>query len=303
VSDQVVLLAGGTGGAKLARGLLDEVGDDLVVVANTGDDVEVYGGYVSPDPDLVTFWLADRIDERGWGLRDDTFHVMDGLRELGEDVWFNLGDRDLAICLRRAHRLAEGARLTEAIDEARRALGVAARVLPMCDEPVRTHIRARGAWHAFQDFMIRLRAEGPVDGVAMYGLEAARATPEVLEAIAGARAIVIGPSNPVISIGPILAVPGVRDALEAARAPIVGVSPLVRGQVVKGPTDVFLAWAGHPLSADGIVAHYQGLLDGLVADERASSAPTLETDVEMHDAASRRRVAHGTLAFATALGG
>jgi LPPG:FO 2-phospho-L-lactate transferase len=303
VSDQVVLLAGGTGGAKLARGLLDEVGDDLVVVANTGDDVEVYGGYVSPDPDLVTFWLADRIDERGWGLRDDTFHVMDGLRELGEDVWFNLGDRDLAICLRRAHRLAEGARLTETIDETRRALGVAARVLPMCDEPVRTHIRARGAWHAFQDFMIRLRAEGPVDGVAMYGLEAARATPEVLEAIAGARAIVIGPSNPVISIGPILAVPGVRDALEAARAPIVGVSPLVRGQVVKGPTDVFLAWAGHPLSADGIVAHYQGLLDGLVADERASSAPTLETDVEMHDAASRRRVAHGTLAFATALGG
>src|ERR687887_1780484 len=137
----VVVLAGGTGGAKLARGMLDVVGDDLVVVANTGDDIEIYGAHVSPDPDLVTFWLADRIDERGWGLRGDTFHVMDGLRELGDDVWFNLGDRDLALCLRRARRLAEGARLTEAIDEARRALGVPARVLPMADEPVRTFIR------------------------------------------------------------------------------------------------------------------------------------------------------------------
>src|SRR5919199_933118 len=125
----VVLLAGGTGGAKLARGLLDEVGAGRTVIANTGDDLEMYGGYVSPDPDLVTFWLADRIDERGWGLRGDTFHVMDGLRELGDDVWFNLGDRDLALCLRRARRLAEGARLTEVLDEHRRALGVPARVL------------------------------------------------------------------------------------------------------------------------------------------------------------------------------
>ena len=124
VAAPVVVLAGGTGGAKLARGMLDEAGADLVVIANTGDDIEIHGGHVSPDPDLVTFWLADRIDERGWGLRDDTFEVMDGLRELGEDVWFNLGDRDLALCLRRARRLAEGARLTEAIDEARRALGV-----------------------------------------------------------------------------------------------------------------------------------------------------------------------------------
>src|ERR687884_1659630 len=139
----VVLLAGGTGGAKLARGLLDEVGAGLTVIANTGDDLEMYGGYVSPDPDLVTFWLADRIDERGWGLRGDTFHVMDGLRELGDDVWFNLGDRDLAVCLRRARRLAEGATLTQAVDEARRALGVAARVLPPTDDPLRTWVRAR----------------------------------------------------------------------------------------------------------------------------------------------------------------
>jgi LPPG:FO 2-phospho-L-lactate transferase len=298
----VVLLAGGTGGAKLARGLLD-VADELVVIANTGDDVEAYGGYVSPDPDLVTFWLADRIDQRGWGLTGDTFHVMEGLRELGDDVWLNLGDRDLALCLRRARRLAEGARLTEAIDEARRALGVSARVLPMCDEPVRTHIRARGRTYAFQDFMIRERGAGPVEGVELRGIDAARPTPEVLEAVARADAIVVGPSNPIISIGPILAVRGMEDALLAARAPIVGVSPLVRGAVLKGPTDAFLAWAGHPLTSEGIATHYDGLLDGLVADERADSLPTLVTDVELSDPEARRRVASEVLAFASALSG
>jgi LPPG:FO 2-phospho-L-lactate transferase len=298
----VVLLAGGTGGAKLARGLLDET-DELTVIANTGDDVEIYGAHVSPDPDLITFWLADRIDERGWGLAGDTFHVMDGLRELGDDVWFNLGDRDLALCLRRARRLAERARLTEAIDEARRALGVRARVLPMCDEPVRTHVTARGRTHAFQAFMIRERGAGPVQGVELRGIEAARPTSEVIDAVARASAIVIGPSNPVISIGPILAVPGLRDAILATPAPVVAVSPLVRGAVLKGPTDVFLAWAGHPLSSEGIAAHYDGLLDGLVADERADSLPTLVTDVEMGDQDARRRVARETLAFAAGLGG
>jgi LPPG:FO 2-phospho-L-lactate transferase len=227
---------------------------------------------------------------------------MDGLRDLGDDVWFNLGDRDLALCIRRARRLAEGARLSDALDEARRALGVPARVLPMSDDPVRTLIRAGGTWHGFQDFMIRRRGAGPVEGVALDGIAAARPLPEALEAIAAARAIVVGPSNPVISIGPILAVPGLRDALAAAPAPVVAVSPLVRGQVLKGPTDACLTWAGHPLSSDGIVAHYDGLLDGLVADERADGMPTLETDVEMSDADARRRVARETLAFAAALG-
>ena len=296
----VVLLAGGTGGAKLARGMLDEA-DELVVVANTADDVEIYGAHVSPDPDLVTFWLADRIDERGWGLAGDTFHVMDGLRELGDDVWFNLGDRDLALCMRRARRLAEGARLTEAIDEARTALGVEARVLPMCDEPVRTHVKARGEWHPFQEFMIRERAAGPVEDVELRGIDAARPTPEVLDAIARADAIVIGPSNPVISIGPILAL--LREAIVRAPAPVVAVSPLVRGAVLKGPTDEFLAWAGHPLTSEGIAAHYAGLLDGLVADERAESVPTLVTDVEMGDQEARRRVAREVLAFSRALAG
>jgi LPPG:FO 2-phospho-L-lactate transferase len=303
VSSPVVLLAGGTGGAKLARGLLDEVGEELVVIANTGDDVEIHGGYVSPDPDLVLYWLADRIDERGWGLRDDTFVVMDALRALGDEVWFNLGDRDLAVCLQRARRLGEGARLTETLAELGRALGVPPRVLPPSDAAVRTRVRARGQWLGFQEFMIRERAEGPVEEVEVAGAGSAQATPEVLEALQRARAIVIGPSNPVISIGPILAVPGVADALRASEAPVVAVSPLVRGAVLKGPTDLFMAWAGHPLDADGICAHYEGLIDGLVSDERASYLPTLETDVEMGDAGARRRVAHETLDFAAALRG
>ena len=299
----VVLFAGGTGGAKLARGLQEEIGEELTVIANTGDDIEIYGGYVSPDPDLVTFWLAGRIDERGWGLADDTFHVMDGLRELGDEVWFNLGDRDLALCVRRARRLAEGATLTEAIDEARRALGVTARVLPMCDAPVRTQVVNETGRHGFQEFMIRERAAGPVLGVELDGVEAARPTDAVAEAIAQARVIVIGPSNPVISIGPILAVPGMREALTSAPGAVVAVSPLVRGAVLKGPTDAFMQWAGHPLTSEGIAAHYDGLLDGLVADERADSLPTLVTDVEMGDDDARRRVAREVLRFAAGLDG
>jgi LPPG:FO 2-phospho-L-lactate transferase len=301
VAAPVVVLAGGTGGAKLARGLLDEAGPELVVIANTGDDVEIHGGHVSPDPDLVTFWLAGRIDERGWGLAGDTFHVMDGLRELGEDVWFNLGDRDLALCVRRARRLAEGARLTEAIDEARRAYGVAARVLPASDDPVRTRVRAAGRWWPFQEFMIRHGAQGPVEGVEFAGAAEAAVTPEVLDALASARAIVIGPSNPVISIGPMLAVPGLREALAAAPAPIVAVSPLVAGEVLKGPTAAFMEHAGAPLTADGIAGLYEGLIDGLVADERADGVPTLETDVHMDGAEGRRRLAREVLGFAAAL--
>ncbi|MEA2130953.1 MAG: 2-phospho-L-lactate transferase, partial [Solirubrobacteraceae bacterium] len=209
----VVVLAGGTGGAKLARGMLDVAGDDLTVIANTADDIEIYGAYVSPDPDLCTFWLTDRIDDRGWGLRDDTFAVMAGLRELGVDVWFALGDRDLAIGIERARRLAEGARLTEALGELGAALGLRGRVLPMSDDPVRTRVRAGGRWLGFQEFMIRTRSEGPVEDTELHGVAEAEPAPEVLAALADARAIIIGPSNPVISIGPILAVPHVRQAV------------------------------------------------------------------------------------------
>jgi LPPG:FO 2-phospho-L-lactate transferase len=297
----VVVLAGGTGGAKLARGMLDAVGEDLVVVANTGDDIEIYGGHVSPDPDLVTYWLTDRIDDRGWGLADDTFEVMDGLRELGVDVWFNLGDRDLAVCLRRAERLAGGARLTECLAELVAALGLPARVLPMSDDPVRTRVLAHGDWRSLQEFLIRDHGAGPVEGVELQGAADAAPSAEVLEALAAARAIVIGPSNPVISIGPILAVPGAREALRDAPAPVVAVSPLVRGQVLKGPTEVFLEWAGYTVDADGIAAAYDGVIDGLVADERTDRLPVLDTDVLMADAAGRRRVAEAALGFAEAL--
>lgn len=303
MSGPVVVLAGGTGGAKLARGLFEVVGPDhLVVIANTGDDIEIYGGYVSPDPDLVTFWLADQIDERGWGLAGDTFNVMDGLRDLGSDVWFNLGDRDLAIAIDRARRLREGSRLTDAQREVAARLGVGATVLPMADAPVRTRVLARGRWWPFQEFMIRAGGQGPVDEVDCRGASGATATPEVLEVIERARTIVIGPSNPVISIGPILAVPGIRRALHDSPAPVVAVSPFVDGQVVKGPTEVFMDWAGQPKSSTGIAALYGGLIDGLVADEDTELAPVHVTDVLMDTQAARVRLAEEALSFAQSLG-
>ena len=298
----IVVLAGGTGGAKLARGMLDVVGSRLVVIANTGDDIEIYGAYVSPDADLVTYTLADRIDDRGWGLRDDTFAVMAGMRELGVDVWMHLGDRDLAFGLERSRALAAGERATAVQSRIASALGVGAAVLPMSDAPVRTRVLAGGRWWPLQEFMIVRRGEGPVQEVDFRHAAAAAPTPEVLAALADASAIVIGPSNPVISIGPILAVPGLADAIRASAAPVVAVSPLVRGAAVKGPTAACLRYAGHGVDSDGIAATYAGLIDGLVADARATDAPTLETDVELNAPESRTRVAEATLRFAASLG-
>lgn len=300
----VVVLSGGTGGAKLARGLRDVVpAGGLTVIANTGDDVEIYGGHVCPDPDLCTFWLADLIDERGWGIDGDSFRVMDGLRALGVEVWFNLGDRDLAVCLERRRRLDAGERLTEALAALTAALGVTATVLPMCDTPVRTRVRAADRWWPLQEFMIRHRGQGPVQDVAFDGADTATASAEVLEAIASASAVIIGPSNPVISIGPILAVPGIADALRATPAPVVAVSPIVGGAVVKGPTEAFMAASGLPLDAEGVATAYAGLLDGLVADERAPGAglPVMVTDTMMGDPDARARVARTTLDFARGL--
>jgi LPPG:FO 2-phospho-L-lactate transferase len=298
----VVVLAGGTGGAKLARGMLDVAGEDLVVIANTADDIEIHEAYVSPDPDLCTFWLADRIDERGWGLEDDTFAVMDGLRELGEDVWFNLGDRDLAVGMLRARRLREGARLTETLAELGRAFGLRTPVLPMSDAPVRTWVMKGDEWSSFQEFMIRGRGEGPIDGLELRGIEAASPPPEALDAIAAARAIVVGPSNPVISIKPILDVPGMREALAASPAKVVAVSPVVAGDIVKGPTEAFMAWAGFELSATGVAELHGDVLDGMVSDEReAGDLPVAVLDTLMADAEGRRRVAQETLRFAEAL--
>jgi LPPG:FO 2-phospho-L-lactate transferase len=272
-----------------------------VVIANTGDDLEIYGGYVSPDPDLVTFWLADKIDDRGWGLRDDTFEVMGGLRALDVDVWFNLGDRDLAVALERARMLASGERLTHAQAAIGRALGVETRVLPMSDNPVRTRVLSHARWWSFQEFMIRGRAEGPVDDVDFAGAPAAAASVEVLEALAGARAIVLGPSNPVISIGPILALRDLRDQLRASGAAVVAVSPVVRGQVLKPATVPFMQWAGHPVTPAGVAAYYAGVIDGLVCDDPVEGVPILKTDVLMEGAGGRRRLALQTLEFALSL--
>jgi LPPG:FO 2-phospho-L-lactate transferase len=302
VSGPVVVLAGGSGGAKLARGMLDVVGPDgLVVVANTGDDVEMYGAYVSPDPDLVTFWLADQIDDRGWGLKGDTFEVMAGLKALGVEVWFNLGDRDLAIGLERARLLRAGVRQTAAHKKISAALGVRAEVLPMSDDPVRTRVLAHGRWWAFQEFMIKARAEGPVEEVEFAGARAAAPSPEVLTAIGSAEAILIGPSNPVISIGPILALHEFRTALSNSPAPVIAVSPIVRGQLLKPATGPLMRWAGHELTSDGIATYYGGVIDGLVADERANGLPVLEADVLMADGDGRRRLAEQALTFALGL--
>jgi LPPG:FO 2-phospho-L-lactate transferase len=300
----VVILAGGTGGAKLARGMQDVVGrENLTVVANTGDDIEIYGAYVSPDPDLVSFWLADAIDERGWGLRGDTFKTMDGLRELGVDVWFNLGDRDLAWCIERKRLLNEGVSPTAALARLNEALRVSTRVLPVSDDPVRTWVRGEHSWRSFQEFMIKERGEGMIDGLEFRGAEQASPSAEVLAAIADASAIVIGPSNPLASIGPILAVPGVREALSEAEAPVVAVSPIVGGEVLKGPTASFMAFAALECNATGIRDFYGELLDGIVSDEHAPEGgpEALRIDTRMSDASSRARVAEQALDFAALL--
>jgi LPPG:FO 2-phospho-L-lactate transferase len=299
----IVILTGGTGGAKLARGIADVAGAERVAaIVNTGDDIEIYGSYVSPDPDLVSFWLADAIDERGWGLRGDSFAVMDALRELGVEVWFNLGDRDLAWCLERARMLADGLSPTVALARLNAALGVRARVLPASDDPVRTWVRTGSAgWCAFQEFMIRERAQGLIEGLEYRGAERARASEQALAAIASARTIVIGPSNPLASIGPILAIPAIHDALAAAAAPIVAVSPIVGGEVLKGPTASFMAFGALDCTADGIADFYGELLDGIVADEDVGRLTTLQTDTRMDDDAGRRRLAEQTLSFAEAL--
>lgn len=332
----VVVLAGGTGGAKLARGMLDVVGaDELTVVANTGDDIDIYGAHVSPDPDLVSFWLADLIDERGWGIDGDTFEVMDALRALGADVWFNLGDRDLAWCIERRRMEDDGLRPTQALARLNGAIGVRARVLPMSDDALRTWVRTDAGWRDFQEFMIRDRAQGevlevafrtgaagrvrsdpdnvgtlatgtlPTPAAARPTPAAARPTPEVLGALAHARAVIVGPSNPVISIWPILSVLG--EALRELRAPVVCVSPIVGGEVLKGPTAAFLGAYGQPVSAAGVAAFYErvqpGMLDGIISDEKVPDLPTLDLDTAMPDAASRARVAERALAFADSLAG
>lgn len=300
--DSVVVLSGGSGGAKLARGLADAC-DQLTVVANTGDDVDIYGVHVSPDPDLVTYWLADEIDERGWGLRDDSWQVMEALERAGRPHWFRLGDRDLAMCLLRTERLLAGESLTEAHRTVVEAMGVTTHVLPMSDATVSTFVGARGRVLPFQEFMILDRGEGPIESVELRGLERAAPSDAVLEAIAAADAIVIGPSNPVISIGPILALPGMREALRGAPAPVVAVSPFVGGRSLKGPTTAFCEHAGIEASAAGVAAAYAEVIDGIVADEAAHGVPALVTDTLLDSPEDRARVAREVVDFVVSLSG
>jgi LPPG:FO 2-phospho-L-lactate transferase len=271
------------------------------VVANTADDAYVYGVHVSPDPDLVTYWLADEIDERGYGLRDDTWRVMDALEAAGRQAWFRLGDRDLAMCLIRTEALRAGRTPTAAHAAVVEAMAVGARVLPMCDEPVATHVRHDGRTLPFQEYMIVERAAPPVEDVELRGIDRARPSDAVLAALAEAELIVIGPSNPVISIGPILALPGMREALAAAPAPVVAVSPFVGGRSVKGPSEHFCAWAGIEISAAGVARAYAPVLDGLVADEPAEGVPCLVTDTLMGDLDAMRHLARKILDFGRSL--
>lgn len=301
---RVALLAGGTGGAKLAAGMQEEIGADLTVIANTGDDIEVLGVHVSPDPDLITYWLSGEIDaERGWGIRDDTFTVFERLSRLGAPDWFSLSDRDLAACLYRCQFLEEGGRQTDAQAQIARGLGVAARVLPMSEARVRTKVLTAAGRRGLQEYLIVDGGGAEVQGVELEGIAEAEPTAEVLAALGEAEAIVIGPSNPVISIGPILAVPGMREAIAASGAAVVAVSPFVAGAVVKGPTERFMAALGRPSTAAGVASLYAGLIDAMVVDEGdpdppPEEIPTLAAPTLMEGAAGRARLARIVLDYA-----
>jgi LPPG:FO 2-phospho-L-lactate transferase len=308
----IVLLSGGTGGAKLASGLLRVLGEDrLAVIANTGDDIAAFGLHVSPDPDLITYWMAGIVDEeRGYGVAGETHKTFEQLVRLGAPDWFRLGDSDLATCLLRTELLHEGRRLTEIARYLAQALEVPAAVLPMCDEPVQTYVRTAGEWRHFQEYLIQQRSEPELEGVEFRGVDVAEPTSEVLRAVDAAEAIVIGPSNPIASIGPILALRGMKEALRAAAVPVVAVSPLVGGRSLKGPTEQFLRWAGLDVDDGGIVSAYAGLVHGLLADRstpagRASLSGIVlhQTDTAMTGAEDRARVAEEALELARSLQG
>jgi LPPG:FO 2-phospho-L-lactate transferase len=277
---KVTALAGGVGGAKLLVGLERALDDpaDLTAVVNTGDDASIYGVHISPDVDIVTYWLAGVADtERGWGLQDDTFTVVDSLAALGGEAWFRLGDRDLATCLYRTQRLEQGAELSSVTEELGQALGVEVNVLPMTDDPVRTSIvTGDGRTLEFQEYFVKERCEPEVRRVTFDGIDAARPAPGVLDAIATAELVVLCPSNPIVSIGPILALSGVRRAL-AEHPRVTAVSPIVGGAALKGPADKMLVSLGHDPSAAAVAAIYSDFVDTFVVDETdAAEVPSIE---------------------------
>jgi len=308
-SGQVVALAGGVGGAKLAEGLQAVVGERLTVVANTADDTERHGLLVCADHDTVMYTLAGLENpEFGWGLAGDSWNVMGALERYGEEGWFRLGDHDLATHIVRTERLRGGARLTDVCRQLQARLGVVATILPMTDEPVRTQVRTDDGWIAFQDYFVRLRQAPEVREVRFDGIEAARPTPEVVAAIDAASVVVIAPSNPIVSVRPILAVPGMTEALAGARdrgTRVVAVSGIIGGKALKGPADRMLASLGHEPTALGVARGYAGLIDTFVMDTvdrelvaavEALGLRAVVTDTIMTDDASRARLAGSVLA-------
>ena len=303
----VVALSGGVGGAKLALGLSRVLpADELLIVANTGDDFEHLGLGISPDIDTLTYVLAGLDNPAtGWGRRDETWSFMETIATLGGETWFRLGDRDLALHVERTRRLGAGETLSQITADLCRRLGVAPRVLPMSDDRVRTRLHCDEGWIDFQDYFVRRQCQPVVRELAFEGADKARPQPDVLLALKGeVRAVVICPSNPFISIEPILAVPGLRDALIACNAPVVAVSPIVGGRAVKGPTAKMMQELGLAVSSASVAKRYDGLIDGYVVDQADAAgistkvhiAPTLMTTL-----ADKEALARTVLAFADTL--
>lgn len=309
----LLALAGGVGGAKLAQGLYAALAPGaLSVVVNTGDDFDLYDLHISPDADTVLYTLAGLANpETGWGIAGDTFETLAMLRRFGDDAWFLLGDRDFATHLLRTQRLRAGWTPTRVLASFADALDVCAALLPMSDDPVATLVRTPDGELAFQDYFVRRHHTDEVLGVRFSGIEVARITAEVRAAIASAEAIVFCPSNPVVSIGPILSVPGMRGLIAAARVPRVAVSPIVGGRALRGPADRMLAGLGVPVSPAGVASLYRDVVDGIVIDEqdRADAAAiealglrVLVTNTVMSGLDDRRRLAESVVRFAHDIG-
>jgi LPPG:FO 2-phospho-L-lactate transferase len=307
---KIVALAGGVGGAKLAHGLAQVLPpEQLTIIVNTGDDFEHLGLTICPDIDTVLYNLAEVNNPAfGWGRADETFHVLEETKRLGHEAWFMLGDKDIALHLLRRQMLDAGLSLTEVTLELARRLGVAHPVLPMSDQPVRTMILTPEGELPFQEYFVHLRTEPVMLGMRLAGLEEARAGDSVLAALDAADAVVFCPSNPFVSIGPILALPGVRERI--AQTPTIAVSPIIGGQALKGPAAKMMQEQGLEVSASGVARHYAGLVDGFVLDEadagladavRALGMTPFVTDSIMRDKAERKRLAVEVLEFVEAL--
>jgi LPPG:FO 2-phospho-L-lactate transferase len=270
----ITALAGGVGASKLLDGLVRAMSpDDLSIIVNTGDDIEMFGLYIAPDLDIVTYTLAGAVNAAtGWGITGDTFHCLDAMERYGAARWFNLGDRDLATHIWRTMMMRQGHPLSEVADHIRRSHGLTCRILPMTDTHTPTTILTdEGPLH-FQEYLVRRRAQPRVEGIRFENIETARPAPGVSEAIIDSQAIIICPSNPLISVGPILAVPGIHQALQATKAKVVAVSPVVGGVSLKGPTDRMLADLGMEVSAAQVARIYADILDLYVLDERDEDA-------------------------------